>query len=524
MVIKSLCDGGYLAGTYGSGPWGVNAWSSSRALYSMVAGSLIMMDSIESHRKNFDPDYKAQRAERAEHDEHKAEVRENMRRFRQENLLGDGSLRTLHVNGFEADDLLAIAVAHNVGAGKPVKIIGADKDLLQLPANLMYIVRTDNTAVTIENFASKQAKAIQHLITMPWHVLLTLAMFGDKSDNIPRAVPARSGGSYADLYRMSKPFSTAAKRLGQTFINNLWLAVLPSPAAVSPHLTPDILPAYLDEHKEYWLQHGDYKITDDIMSAFANSMMEYGVGEVFGTKKSKTVQWDTTDARVVDTDDSTQSPVTDIDNLLSDNELTEEISRALYGVGAMRRSIARLSEVKKALDEEHRQVLEPLTSKIEERQTSERQSYDRVRKLSTIYFRRHAQQVPGKLITVKRMKRLNIREDQSEALRLEVLKQAPTSMLIDQSKMAEVVRFLAIHKPGCLLIDPPAVIKLMAEGKIEVDDTVATIEYDLEASVSRTLPSLGLDEGPDDLEIEDESTALMVSKDRVYETQEDEDF
>lgn len=274
IPIKFLIDGGYVSFVYASSSWGINSWITARSKYSASAGALIMMDDRNSLRKDFYPEYKAQRAERAAMDPKKLEVIERVRAFRTEVLEEDPTLRTFKVNGLEADDLVALALAMQV-MPPSCRVIGKDKDLLQLPTALMSLENVQGEPEKIKRYALHQAKKIAPLILHPHQILLLLAIMGDKSDNVPRVLPKYGYDLVLDIFdpKQKKPFSLAARRFGEAFLNTLWLTILPFPSTLEPLIKKEELPDYLDETKEYWATGKALRVRGEIQEAIQKVMI-----------------------------------------------------------------------------------------------------------------------------------------------------------------------------------------------------------------------------------------------------------
>lgn len=215
VPISRVVDGGYLTWTHGA--IGIKSWMPVRGQYSMGSGSLILMDSPESCRKDFYPGYKAHRKEKRQGHE---DVHERVLAF-QEYIREDPSLRKMEFPGLEADDLVALLVNRY-----HLPVVGADKDLLQIPG--IDLTHADGSSVTEKNFAKRLPKRIAPHVTRE-NVLLILTVLGDKSDDIPRLLPAGQLNTLVGILNSSRPWEAVYDLWGDAALRNLTLAVLPAP-------------------------------------------------------------------------------------------------------------------------------------------------------------------------------------------------------------------------------------------------------------------------------------------------------
>ena len=224
MEAKLIIDFGYLSWTYGG--LGSKSWPSVRHLYSKKAQSLICVDSQTSHRKAFYPLYKSHRKERRQE---RAWVFEKVLHF-QEYLREDPSLWRFEAEGFEADDLSAVL-------GSKIPVIGGDKDLLQIPG--IHLSRITGEVLTPAHFMSKQSKTLRLVAkNTPQEILLVLSLLGDKSDDIPRLIPAGGLSTLAMILNDTRPWYVAHELFGEDLLRNLYLAILPGPWCYDPLPTP----------------------------------------------------------------------------------------------------------------------------------------------------------------------------------------------------------------------------------------------------------------------------------------------
>ena len=123
-------------------------------------------------RKALYPSYKANRGEHGE-DFHFVEKTS-------EDLLGCMECVVVHSINGEADDVIATYVAQH--RGERVLIVSEDRDLWQLISRTATLWARDHTEITQESCLAK-------LGVQPCQVPMLKALLGDKSDNLPRAVP-----------------------------------------------------------------------------------------------------------------------------------------------------------------------------------------------------------------------------------------------------------------------------------------------------------------------------------------------
>lgn len=130
--------------------------------------------------------------------------------------------------GYEADDLIAcyITITENLD------VVGIDKDLLQIPnIKLSYIDK--NQQVALKSITPNMVgKRLLHYIgdnISPYQWLLFQILNGDKSDNIPRIIEKHSNGlnTIVTLLESQSPFSSAYELIGENFVTNLKLILLP---------------------------------------------------------------------------------------------------------------------------------------------------------------------------------------------------------------------------------------------------------------------------------------------------------
>lgn len=236
-----IVDGGYLSWVYGTNAQTMNGWSTgARMRYTRRQGALIVLDSSTSERKKFDPSYKSRREEKKHEDPERLKKAEHVKYLVTDVIKEDPSLTTLEHPGLEADDIVALFVAHNLsGIKPPIRVIGADKDLLQLPKEWIKLERITGEVATFNKYARRLPKTISPYIKSEGEVLLSLTLMGDKSDSIPRLIPPRDLGTFIRIVTSKSPFTAARECFGDRFLKNLYLAILPGPWCYDPIPTPE---------------------------------------------------------------------------------------------------------------------------------------------------------------------------------------------------------------------------------------------------------------------------------------------
>lgn len=230
-----IIDGGFLSWMYGTTRLMHNGWLSVRSSYSARHGNLILLDSDLSSRKDLYPEYKQKRTLRRMEDPERQEKYDEVKRFKREFLEPDPSLKCFSWKGLEADDLVACIIACEM-VELPLEVVGVDKDLLQLPRGTFNLALPNGSISTIERYANRLPKAIQEHVTEPRDVLLSLVLYGDKSDGIPRLLPLGVNGlaEFNKIQESPRPFTAAYEAYGRPFITNCELAVLPGPWCFYP--------------------------------------------------------------------------------------------------------------------------------------------------------------------------------------------------------------------------------------------------------------------------------------------------
>jgi len=236
-----VVDGGYLSWAYGTSPQGITAWGThGRRKYGKKAGALILIDSHDHPaRIEFYPHYKGERKAKKETSPARLLKSERVEYLVSEIILEDPTLLLFTWPGLEADDLVALMALRGDGA-HPLRVVGVDKDLLQLPAHRLQMEKTDGTQVVLANYRKKLPLAVQSYIKTPQDVLLGLCLMGDSSDSIPRLIPPYQLGIAQRLmgYDPTRRFVECYQTFGEEFLRNLYLAVLPGPWCYREQPTP----------------------------------------------------------------------------------------------------------------------------------------------------------------------------------------------------------------------------------------------------------------------------------------------
>lgn len=218
-----VVDGGHLAWTYGV--FVQNSWSEVKYGY---RNAIVCMDSSNSWRREQAPEYKARRAlKRLTHEEvavKKARVDE----FRQL-LLQDPTLNICMVDGMEADDLVALHYMEAAARGDEVSVYAVDKDLIQVPGLWQHMHRLDGErAHTDLKRYPKSAPAYWPGARHESDVLLAQALFGDRSDSIPRLLPRYDRTTARRVWESNKPFKALWYLFGTDLIRSLYQLIIPS--------------------------------------------------------------------------------------------------------------------------------------------------------------------------------------------------------------------------------------------------------------------------------------------------------
>lgn len=100
-------------------------------------------------------------------------------------MLAAMGVRTVELEGYEADDVLGTLSVLGERAGMEVSIVSGDRDLLQLATEhvKIRIPKTKKTGTEIEDYYAADVKA-RYLVT-PKEFIDVKALMGDSSDNIP---------------------------------------------------------------------------------------------------------------------------------------------------------------------------------------------------------------------------------------------------------------------------------------------------------------------------------------------------
>lgn len=215
-----IIDGGYLSWVYGTIPH--NAWDHARHEY---RGDLICMDSqpSESWRLAQSPDYKSRRAGRRLLDPAAAIRKERVTELRSL-MMEDPLVHTCYLEGFEADDLVALHWLIYPEA----RVLGEDKDLLQVPG--LYRKMHNLQGKHLESLVNHRRNRLPMYYPGTRHardVLLFQLFFGDKTDSIPRLTYKKDARLINSCYHDDEPFAKAYHYLGDPVIESLKLLLVP---------------------------------------------------------------------------------------------------------------------------------------------------------------------------------------------------------------------------------------------------------------------------------------------------------
>jgi len=228
-LLADLADGGYLSWLYGSSELRHQAWPPKF----LGPKPLVVMDSrSQLYRRQRSPHYKLNRELKRSDDTKMRDRTQLVHEFRELVEEEDGRFRFVRIEGLEADDLVALAAWRYGSRKRPVRLMGIDKDFLQVSSLL--ISDKDNEQVTFERFQARLPLACQQpVISEPWQIPLTLALFGDNSDGVPRILAPRAPGLnfLASLWAMdpAEAYVTAYDHYGDDFQRNLYDVALPDP-------------------------------------------------------------------------------------------------------------------------------------------------------------------------------------------------------------------------------------------------------------------------------------------------------
>lgn len=241
-------DGGYLSWCVGTRDESHLAWRDMRWKFTPHAGSIICLDSPSKGgwREQVDSNYKLRRRNNVNKDG----VKERVNKFVNDHWDDDPGLCVFTAPELEADDLVALIALATEGS-----ILGIDKDLLQLPGVTTYRLNGSPVSIT-EDFAQRYAGRLYPAIRKPIDVLTVLATMGDRSDGIQRSLPKKDGNQWLEALAViiatePYPMQLLASLLGPTFVNNLYLAVLPCPGILIDVPTPSEVLELVDRREWY---------------------------------------------------------------------------------------------------------------------------------------------------------------------------------------------------------------------------------------------------------------------------------
>jgi hypothetical protein len=199
-------------------------WDTEKYFYMHKwSGCILVGEGFESVRKTLYPWYKANRDYSNTQRTEKQEVIHKRAKDIWEEIAVDNKFTVISNPLLEADDILALKALE----GYP--IVTNDKDLLQLP-EYCRITKIDGRR-TRTNVHAHLPKSMWDIPLTPEKYLLTLCLYGDIADNIPRLIPKGKKAIIASrgIYEHPTPWDEALQIYGQSLLDNLFLAVLPNP-------------------------------------------------------------------------------------------------------------------------------------------------------------------------------------------------------------------------------------------------------------------------------------------------------
>jgi 5'-3' exonuclease len=221
--MTKYIDCGYLVYSYVY-KGGYEQWIKDRALYSKYAGCVLVTEGYKSIRKELYSWYKQNRSvDQLTPDQ--LEARKKAQEIWKD-VNSNSIFSTVYNPLLEADDILAIKALQGF------TIVTNDKDMAQLP-EYCNIEKLDGTPLR-NNLYAGLPKSMHYLEMTPDRYLLTLCLYGDKSDNIPRLIPKGSKAIKESLmiYEAVNPWELAYNLYGSALLDNLYAAILPNPYAL----------------------------------------------------------------------------------------------------------------------------------------------------------------------------------------------------------------------------------------------------------------------------------------------------
>lgn len=284
MDITMLIDGGYLMWSYGVKP-NYGGWHSARFKFK---GGLLLIDSDSEWRRTIHPAYKSRRKEKIKASPEKQRKAAMVHDFK--DVLGwDGTLSSLQVEGYEADDLISLLFLMGIGSDH---VVAVDKDLHQVPG--MKSAMHNHFGESSSRPMKLPKYAVRHYghPKQPWEYVLIQALFGDKSDTIPRLLPShptRAKNLYNWIRGEQSPlqqYQTAIEHLGESFLRNVLLVIMPPPWMLEGWEDRYMLQQWPDWSKElfsgicdgsYWSRFGDnmdLEVTEHLFGSFIRGELE----------------------------------------------------------------------------------------------------------------------------------------------------------------------------------------------------------------------------------------------------------
>lgn len=237
--FPTLIDGGFLIWTYGPDEHKQAGWQHALWRFTKQDNNTIILDGGSTFRREFYPQYKQHRRDRRAADPERQARTDRVMHFKDKVIAPDTRLQTIVFPDMEADDIIAAwAIRWKHG---PMKVIGTDKDLLQLGKHID-LWKHNGQHVTVESFASRLQKTIKDFVDTPEKILLVITMLGDKSDDVPRIVPPgiKALREFARVLTAPNPWKSVVEMYDKKLIErNLYLTILPGPWSYALIPTPE---------------------------------------------------------------------------------------------------------------------------------------------------------------------------------------------------------------------------------------------------------------------------------------------
>lgn len=229
-------------------------------ILSKHTGAILCNEEVESVRKRYNPEYKANRKHCSIEQQ---AYRDKAHAFWQgvkEYVRDNPHYHMKTLVGYEGDDLLALY--HYLWG---YSIVANDKDLLQVTLSARKI---DGSYLVMNNLP-KTITDCPDIEKDEYFYLLYLCLFGDVSDNIPRLIPSGKRAiqdAVFNLFLCDRPFEEASKKYGTAFADNLSSVLLPHPSLLDSHCRLFEIVNVLDnkQWREYVKENVNKEVKKDI--------------------------------------------------------------------------------------------------------------------------------------------------------------------------------------------------------------------------------------------------------------------